>query len=510
MAAVLLGAWAVALAGLVNRDIVRTSGERMAELALRVNPGNVFYAVEQEGRHIGYASSTIDTLADTLVIRDLLVADLAVAGKLTRTTARTQINMTRSLALRSFIVDIGTAATPVRVSGRAEGDTSIAYVMESNGVVQDTQRVRVNGPIVLPTLLPLAAILRDDPHVGGTGTFRTFDPSTLASKDVTLEIVAESLFTVVDSAQKDIRTNQYVPALRDTVRAWRLATKGGTDFTGWVDAQGRIVETAPIAGLRMRRMAYEIAFENWRAASPTGAGAAGDQRDILTATAIASNVALPANGLAHLKVRLTAPSLKGFDLAGGRQALHGDTVTISREGAATLEASYRLMQLTPEFRTRFRDALGGGPGIQARVPLMVRTAMQIVRTERDPRAIVERIMNWMRDSVRKEPTISIPDALQVLGSRRGDCNEHAQLFTALARAMDVPTRVAAGLAYVNGKFYYHAWAEVYLDDWVAVDPTFGQFPADAAHVRLVIGGLDRQAQLLQLIGTLHIEVLEAR
>ena len=30
----------------------------------------------------------------------------------------------------------------------------------------------------------------------------------------------------------------------------------------------------------------------------------------------------------------------------------------------------------------------------------------------------------------------------------------------------------------DGKFYYHAWPEVLLRDWVAVDPTFGQFPAD--------------------------------
>ena len=37
-------------------------------------------------------------------------------------------------------------------------------------------------------------------------------------------------------------------------------------------------------------------------------------------------------------------------------------------------------------------------------------------------------------------------------------------------------------------------------DWVAVDPTFGQFPADAAHLRFALGGLSRQTELLQLLG----------
>jgi len=45
---------------------------------------------------------------------------------------------------------------------------------------------------------------------------------------------------------------------------------------------------------------------------------------------------------------------------------------------------------------------------------------------------------------------------------------------------------------------------------VAVDPTFGQFPADAAHLRFIVGGLARQTELVRLIGTLKIQVVEAR
>jgi hypothetical protein len=40
-----------------------------------------------------------------------------------------------------------------------------------------------------------------------------------------------------------------------------------------------------------------------------------------------------------------------------------------------------------------------------------------------------------------------------------------------------------------------------------VDPTFGQFPADAAHLRLVSGGLARQLELVRLVGRLGVEVV---
>jgi hypothetical protein len=40
-----------------------------------------------------------------------------------------------------------------------------------------------------------------------------------------------------------------------------------------------------------------------------------------------------------------------------------------------------------------------------------------------------------------------------------------------------------------------------------VDPTFGQYPADAAHIRIAPGGLARQIELIPLIGRLKLEVL---
>lgn len=506
-AAVILVAWIAALAGLVRRDVMRSDTERMTDLGMRVSPGNVFYAVEQGGQHIGYASTTIDTLVDSLVIRDEMIADVPVGRTVERTIMRSQILLSRGFALREFAVDVAANGAPARVSGRNEGDTSIAFIVETGAARPDTQRVRVSGPVLLPSLLPIATMLGGTPKVGRSTTFQTFDPGTLASKSVTMRVLAESLFVVDDSARKDPGTGRWVSAFRDTVRAWRLGAEDAPNIGGWVDAQGRVVESAGLPGMTLHRQAYELAFENWRLAARDSARTVAS--DIVTASTIAANVRAAPTSAAVLRARLLAPSLSGFALRGGRQTLVGDVVTVTHENAAAMTPSYTL-PATGAHRTRFRAELGDEPGIEANAPSMVRQAVKIVGLERDPRVIAEKLNRWVFDSLQKVPTAGFPDAVAVLQSRRGDCNEHTQLYTALARTLGLPTRVAAGIVHVGGKFYYHAWPEVFLGDWVAVDPTFGQFPADVSHIRLMTGGLRQQGELYRLIGTLHVDVMESK
>jgi hypothetical protein len=118
----------------------------------------------------------------------------------------------------------------------------------------------------------------------------------------------------------------------------------------------------------------------------------------------------------------------------------------------------------------------------------------------------------VNSTVQKKPTVSLPSAREVLRTRIGDCNEHTALFVAMSRAVGIPARIAVGLAYVRGAFYYHAWPEVYIDQgarrgfWLPVDPTFNQFPADATHFRLARGGLDKQAAIIPLIGKVKITI----
>ena len=126
----------------------------------------------------------------------------------------------------------------------------------------------------------------------------------------------------------------------------------------------------------------------------------------------------------------------------------------------------------------------------------------------DPRSVVAaRLTHWVATHIRKEIGAGVPSAGRVLARGSGDCNELTVLYVALARAAGLPARPVAGLVELGGRFYYHAWPEVYLGDWVAVDPTLDQFPADAGHLRFAAGGLARQVELIRFVGRLKLEVL---
>jgi transglutaminase-like putative cysteine protease len=198
-------------------------------------------------------------------------------------------------------------------------------------------------------------------------------------------------------------------------------------------------------------------------------------------------------------------SLGAYALAGGRQRLTGDTLIVRRETGSALIARYRL----PAADTALAAYLRPEPLIQSANP-RIRAQSRLILNggrEHDPAKAAALLTHWVYGHLKKEVTASIPSALQALERRRGDCNEHTTLFVALARAAGLPARTAAGLLYRNGRFYYHAWPEVYLGDWVAVDPTLDQVPADAARLRLTIGGLAQQVELVRLIGRLKLEVL---
>ncbi len=121
----------------------------------------------------------------------------------------------------------------------------------------------------------------------------------------------------------------------------------------------------------------------------------------------------------------------------------------------------------------------------------------------------EAIFSWVYKSVKKEITISLPSALDVLNTMKGDCNEHTYLFVALARASNIPSRITTGLVFTKGKYYYHAWPSVYIEDkWFEMDPTWGQTYVDAGHIAIINGEIENQFRLLNLMGQINIEITE--
>jgi transglutaminase-like putative cysteine protease len=79
-------------------------------------------------------------------------------------------------------------------------------------------------------------------------------------------------------------------------------------------------------------------------------------------------------------------------------------------------------------------------------------------------------------------------ARQAYDEKQGDCTEHAALFVALARAAGLPARNVSGFVYLSGGgqalFGYHAWAEVWLGEWVPVDATVTELGTSARYVMM--------------------------
>lgn len=153
--------------------------------------------------------------------------------------------------------------------------------------------------------------------------------------------------------------------------------------------------------------------------------------------------------------------------------------------------------------------LAANEWIQAQDPAMVEEAKKIVGDEKNSVKAALKIMRWVHEIMEPVPTVSVPSATQVLSVRKGDCNEYTVLFTALARAAGIPTRMTAGLVYQSGRFFYHAWPEIYTHEWIGLDPTFNQAPTGALHVPVVQGEVQEQVKFLGQIGKIKLQIIEA-
>ncbi|MEO0203343.1 MAG: transglutaminase-like domain-containing protein, partial [candidate division WOR-3 bacterium] len=147
--------------------------------------------------------------------------------------------------------------------------------------------------------------------------------------------------------------------------------------------------------------------------------------------------------------------------------------------------------------------------VQSDHPRIKKLADEITKDKKTNLEKAQAIMNWVYSNLKKKPTVSVPNAIEVLDMGYGDCNEHSVLYTALARAAGIPTDIIVGLIYQDGKYFYHAWTASYIDGvWIWIDPVFGQFPASIGHLMLQRGSIDKQAEIMGIVGKLNIKVLK--
>jgi hypothetical protein len=268
-----------------------------------------------------------------------------------------------------------------------------------------------------------------------------------------------------------------------------------TEVTSWIDDDGMAIVEASPPGIRSERAT---------AAQVLKAEPAGEKFDVLTMFRVPVDTEIPDGATVNrLKLEVTGIDPKEHDLNGpGQQVLSTSPLVVEIK---TPELPTEPVPLPIAAESEF---LKPSVTIQCDAPEIKVKVKEAIGDEKDAVAATRKLVSWVFTVVEKQATASYPNALDVLKTLKGDCNEHAVLFAALARAAGIPTRVAVGLLYMNRAFYYHAWNEVYLGRWIPVDATFGECPASALHLKLAQGELSEQAEILGLVGNIGIKVKE--
>jgi transglutaminase-like putative cysteine protease len=253
------------------------------------------------------------------------------------------------------------------------------------------------------------------------------------------------------------------------------------------------------SGTVYSRTAFEIAVQNFRHRDTVRI----KQASLTARPAIFPTyppTAAPAS-IREMRVRLSGAPLSAFDLAGGGQTVAGDTVVVRQVSIDSLVPRYRV----PKHDTLFTATLRSEPLIPVAVMDVGFPLMRLIGAERDPVKVAGMISHWVAQSVKHDTTVLRPEPLLVLTSQKGDFDAATILYVTMARSVGMPARRVAGVRRVGGRFYYYEWPEVWLGTWVPVDPYEDQFPADASHLRLMIGLPGRRAVMAARLGTLTLE-----
>ncbi len=433
-----------------------------------------------------------------LVLQERTRLRLMLLGAPNEITLANDVQLSPAGRVESLRSDVATTVQGVAVTMRAQGTPRGARGMTIElfqGGAKLTSLELDEVPATSATIY--RAVLAGHPKVGTRLSLPYFNPLSLSNAEATVTIQG------VESA---------TTPLGEVVQATRLLVdNAGQQLDVLVAPDGHRIEEREVGGGLGMRVVWETQEDALERGWP---GDAADAVDLIALSSIPLDRALPGGGrdVSRLVLAVDGPAVLSDLLAqhhGARWDPQSKQLTLVRttvDGAADFQLPDRSRDMQPWLRsTTF---------VQADDPRFVRQAGKILGDRLQAVDAALALETWVHDNVEKVPVAGVPSALEILGSMRGDCNEHTTLYAALARSVGLPTRLAAGVVYsesifAGGAFYYHAWPEVWLGDrWLAVDPTFGQAPADATHLKLVEGGLDKQTALMAVIGRLRLSVVE--
>jgi hypothetical protein len=387
--------------------------------------------------------------------------------------------------LLSFDFRFESPSGKVTARGAREGD---AMRVKMNTLSGESEIVFDVPPGLIPASMLPSRLMAESPAAGREYLIPVLDPVTV--------IAASSPGSFETRHKITGRESVEAPSL-GVVDAWRVeSVLSGARVTSWITDGGELIKQSIPPGMTALR-------DEGGRVSGEGLSAL----DIEGATSIPSNITIKdPRGLMYMKAEIEGISPEdGFDLSDAyRQSYDGKYVSI-RAGDTSSVKTYMLPNKEPEFA----PYLAPETLIQSGDPEIITKSREILGGEEDSLEAARKLNAWVFNYLRKTGTAGIPNARDVLKTGSGDCNEHSALFAALARAAGIPTKTVSGTIYLDGRFYYHAWNEVYVGEWVAVDPTFGQVPADATHLKLVEGDLNKSSVIMNAAGKINLKILEA-
>ncbi len=283
----------------------------------------------------------------------------------------------------------------------------------------------------------------------------------------------------------DLLTTRWLRFAFGVAEGAGLAVRIGADaaeLLAWIDAEGRPRRVLnPRTGAEQVRVDAETA----RAWVPPGSGRSVRLSHALDDPAAVAEmvIALPeVAGLQWVEDRRQALAVG----AQGRRLLAVRAVPY--DGSGAVELPIRDPALAPY--------LASSLYIQADDPRIRALALRLRGDGRDAWQVALRLRQWVFDHmIPRDTNVRFKSTLEVLQDMEGTCSEYAALYMALCRAAGIPARAAVGfLVGPAGELGLHIWTQVYVGEWIDLDPSQAAETVSAAHIKTAQAALTPAGQ----------------
>lgn len=442
-----------------------------------------------KGSKIGFNHARVKVRQDSIGVHTKMYFRLK-SGKDDQSTILTQdTTLNPDLSLKGFVLLQEIMGKRQEVVGRVEGSK---LILEVSGRGFNKQEAIDFPSGIYPSTTIWLNIMKDGLEVGKKGRFNLFIEAFRMVMPMTYEILRKETITFDGKKVDTLVVQQKFSGMTTTL---------------WTNARGQVLRELSLTDFESRRESKEVAT-----------------RMSDKPMSVSNFITL---SLVKIKQPLVSPDRMGrmklkLSNVHGPKSIpqdHRQKVLKTEKNGEESYTTTLLIEREPKVpakrvplpvpTSQYKDYLKDAPEIQVQHPMIRTLAQDLVAGQKDAWQAAKLISTWVYDNLDKVLVDSFT-ALDALHDRRGECQSHTNLFTALARAAGIPTKVVNGLVYSREfkGFLYHAWPEVWVGEWRALDPTLGQHYVDATHIKLSEGNYAGALKLMEFIGQVNIELLE--